>query len=396
MFHLPKVHPFPARMASDIVWKRLQPAKKKRLLILDPMAGSGTTLATARVRGHIAVGFDTDPLAILLSKVWCSDVNKEKAVKIIDETLLKAKEVYRGLSLKEAYPDLADDETRSFIRFWFDDSNRRQLTALGKAIKAIKDKNIQSIMWCAFSRLIITKNSGVSLAMDISHSRPHKVYDQAPVRAFDQFSNAARSILKSAPFDSKNPLFPKAIIRKGDARRLPLENKSVDMVITSPPYLNAIDYLRGHKLSLVWMGYTVSEIRKIRSTNIGTERANKKIERMNAVLRMGEVHKLSDRVNRMLEQYVSDMSHVLSEIKRVLVWKGNAVLVVGDSTIQGVYIRNSQAIKCLAQENGFFVKSMVRRPLPENRRYLPPPSSKLSGVKLAARMREEVLITLTS
>ncbi len=45
------------------------------------------------------------------------------------------------------------------------------------------------------------------------------------------------------------------------------------MIITSPPYLNAIDYLRGHKLSLVWMGQSIARVRNIRSTNIGTEKS---------------------------------------------------------------------------------------------------------------------------
>ncbi len=63
------VHPFPARMAPSIVWDRLL-AKNTPLKILDPMAGSGTTLVIARSRGHAAYGVDRDPLAILIAKLY--------------------------------------------------------------------------------------------------------------------------------------------------------------------------------------------------------------------------------------------------------------------------------------------------------------------------------------
>ena len=49
-------------------------------------------------------------------------------------------------------------------------------------------------------------------------------------------------------------------------------DKYIDKVITSPPYLNAIDYMRGNKFSLVWLGYSLSELRKVRSNSIGAER----------------------------------------------------------------------------------------------------------------------------
>jgi hypothetical protein len=57
------IHPFPARMAPELVWDEL-PDSLPRLRVLDPMAGSGTTLVTAKLRGHEAIGFDRDPLAI--------------------------------------------------------------------------------------------------------------------------------------------------------------------------------------------------------------------------------------------------------------------------------------------------------------------------------------------
>jgi DNA modification methylase len=66
---LKPIHPFPARMGSEIAFnaiKDLPPNSK----ILDPMSGSGTVLRVATEAGHKAVGFDLDPLSVLMARVW--------------------------------------------------------------------------------------------------------------------------------------------------------------------------------------------------------------------------------------------------------------------------------------------------------------------------------------
>jgi len=389
------IHPFPARMASSIVWNKL-PNRNPRLRILDPMAGSGTTLVTARARGHEAIGFDRDPLAVLIAGAWVADVDEEAVEAKAKQVLARATERAQNLTDTTAFPQAADDETKEFLEFWFDETNRRQLTALADTISRLHEPITKSLLWCAFSRLIITKKVGVSLAMDVSHSRPHRKYDEAPVKAFDQFERSVKKVLNASPFKKAGANAPRAEMNQGDARMLSLEDESVDMVITSPPYLNAIDYLRGHKLSLVWMGYTVDELRKIRSTNVGAEITNNHIEEtvvLTAVDQMCDVESLGKRHKGMLCQYMQDMNAILSEIQRVLVENGKAIFVVGNSTLHGNFIRNSDGIKFLAEQIGFETVSSRRRPLPENRRYLPPPESSGAGNQLEKRMREEVILT---
>jgi hypothetical protein len=244
--------------------------------------------------------------------------------------------------------------------------------------------------------MIITKQAGASLAMDVSHSRPHKTYKVAPLRPLKRFLVALDAVLRASPF-SAGKVLPRAVIRKADARKLPLHNGSIDLVVTSPPYLNAIDYLRGHKFSLVWMGHSIKEIRNLRSQNIGTENSrlsSLKTERTSlAIKKMGKTDKLPERSRRMLARYVDDMNTVMAEIHRVLARKGEAVLVVGDSTIQGIFVRNSRALVYLGRANGLTLRSVRRRRLRENRRYLPPPEKKISGKLLRSRMREEVILT---
>jgi len=390
------IHPFPARMAPEIVWSELPKASDARVLsVLDPMAGSGTTVATARLLGHRARGFDTDPLAVLIANAWSSDMNEKRFLDNAAWVLSFAQAIASDISQAEAYPVGADEETKAFVRYWFDPRARTQLTALVRAIEMLSDPAVKNLLWCAFSRLIITKESGVSLAMDVSHSRPHRSYEKGPQKPFDGFFAAARHVARCSPFTAKKKT-PRASVRLGDARKLRLESESVDWVITSPPYLNAIDYMRGHRLSLVWMGHRLAALRNVRATSVGTEVISRNENPPDHIRRAmegtGALAHPSPRVTRMFCRYVEDMDRVMTEVARVLVPKGQALIVVGDSTLRGVFVENSRAIASLGQTRGLDLVSSATRELPAGRRYLPPPGQKGTGAALEARMRTEVVL----
>lgn len=388
------VHPFPARMAPSIVWDAL-PESGRSLRVLDPMSGSGTTLVCARSRGHHAIGCDTDPLALLIARAWCADADPENVKRRAGRVMARARELRDRSTSEESYPKSADSETCKFIDFWFDPETRRELNALATGISRVRSQSEKTLLWCAFSRMIITKIVGASLAMDISHSRPHRVYEVAPVKPFDIFIKAAAKVANNCPRSGRVSDAPAADIRYGDARMLPIDSASVDMVITSPPYLNAIDYLRGHKLSLVWMGHSISEIRSIRSGNIGTEvskgpASNAAIQE--AMKAMADLELLDNRCLGMVRRYIWDMDKVMKECARVLKLKGRAVFVVGNSAIRGVFIKNSEAFIRLADSNGLSLVSRSIRPIETKRRYLPPPESERAGGRMQGRMREEVIL----
>lgn len=118
------IHPFAARMAPEIAFEALK-GLKKNSIVLDPMVGSGTVLRTVSEHGFNGIGFDIDPLAVLMSKAWTTPFNSEKiklkAEEILDEVNeLESKSIY--------LPWIDDDQpTKSFINFWF---GRKQVNSL--------------------------------------------------------------------------------------------------------------------------------------------------------------------------------------------------------------------------------------------------------------------------
>ncbi|HEY0684555.1 MAG TPA: hypothetical protein VGD45_19615 [Steroidobacter sp.] len=390
------IHPFPARMAPGIALEALGDSSKP-LRVLDPMAGSGTVLAVARSKGHKAFGVDLDPLAVLLANVWTRTVDPEEVTEKASEVLSRAKNRMKSLTPGQAYPS-GDQETREFIRYWFDEYARQQLAALATSIDLVRDQPIRDALWCGFSRLIITKQAGASLAMDLSHSRPHKKFDRAPLNPFTKFESAVNLVVSNCPQKGEGPVGPVTVMKRGDARALDVESDSIDLVLTSPPYLNAIDYMRCSKFTLVWMGYTASELRQIRAASVGTEASRQEAsdaEWVSALIKQLRLTPaLSSRDHALLATYAWDMSQAMAEVSRVLRKGGRAVYVVGDSSSKGTFIRNSKIVTAVAERHGLKFLDSHWRNLPANRRYLPPPKHAAAGAQLGARMRREVIVEL--
>ena len=390
------VHPFPARMAPGIALGVILKSERP-LRILDPMMGSGTVVALARAEGHRAIGIDIDPLAVLISKVWTSAVDRETLQEKSAIVLARAQSVFKTLPSGSAYPRSSDKETRRFIRYWFDDYARRQLASLAIAINRVRNPAVRDVLWCGFSRLIIVKKAGASLAMDLAHSRPHKSFETAPIKPFDNFIAAVDRVLENCISHSGSDRGPAPVIKRADARKLPIRNDSIDLVLTSPPYLNAIDYMRCSKFSLVWMGRSTAELSIVRSQSVGSEVGKKvtsderHISQLISKLKLSP--KLSIRHEGILTRFIDDMQKSLNEVSRVLAPGGKAIYVIGENTVSGTYIRNSEIVRAVAKKAGLKFQNKSTRRLPQNRRYLPPPSSAKRGATLGTRMRREVILS---
>lgn len=384
------IHPFPARMAPEIAFEALDGLAKKSF-ILDPMVGSGTVMRTISELGYKGVGFDVDPLAVLMTKAWTSQIHESGFLKASDKILSESKQLN---SRKIHLPWIDEDQpTKDFIKFWFASRQIADLRKLSYSIHNHK-REYSTLYKIALSRLIITKNKGASLAADVSHSRPHRVREQNDFDVLSEFQKSCYQIVKAI---SVEKLKGEIQISRGDARNLKsIGNNSVDSIITSPPYLNALDYMRGHKLSLVWLGHNISSLTTIRSTSVGAEKAPNKnaniIQARGIVDQIQNFESLPIRIKNMVYRYALDMENIIKESSRVLKKNRNATFVIGNSSLKGVYIDNTLIAAGAAYACGLKLVDSKEREIPQNKRYLPPPSG-TSNTGLNARMRTETILT---
>jgi DNA modification methylase len=185
-------------------------------------------------------------------------------------------------------------------------------------------------------------------------------------------------------------------VRLGDSRKISsVDAHSVDAVVTSPPYLNAIDYLRGHRLGLVWLGHGVEKIRAVRSDSIGTERQNQGTRDallINTLLRgSGDVDQLRTSELGMVERYALDVYQFMKQLRRLIKPDGQILLVVGDSCLRGVDVSNARINIAAAELAEMRLVGKTQRPLPLGKRYLPTPNASES-LSLSKRMRHETIL----
>ena len=383
---LSTIHPFPARMAPELA--RLSIARAPAgSRVIDPMCGSGTVLRAAVEAGLQCVGFDIDPLSALISKVWTSRVDafgiEAKAIKTVEDA--------KSLSVNEvSLPD--DKDTAAFVAYWFAPA---QIDALGRLAAVIRreDTPENDLLAVAFSRIIISKEMMASLARDTSHSRPHRVASHNDFDAYAGFLRSARYVAKRLLPDK---IDGSADVRLGDARRLDgVENSSFDLAITSPPYLNAIDYMRGHRLTLVWLGYKLDSLRKIKSENVGIEKAlpvSQASLDVTPFVKKKKDSRIEARHIGWILRYATDMKAVLIQLKRIVKPDGEAVLILGNSFLRGAFIDNAGITETLAISVGFRLMDRTSRNIPARRRYLPPPRNDAQSA-LDFRMRTETVLT---
>ncbi len=388
------VHPFPARMAPELALNSLS-SLNANSIVLDPMAGSGTVLRQALSMGHHALGFDMDPLAVLMSRVWTSSVDKAAVQEELDSLLKESEQV----DLRTDRLPWHDHETQQFVRYWFGDAQRKALTRLAfvmdrrrQSLRSDIRRAALDVLQVAMSRIIVTKEQCASLARDTSHSRPHRV---ALTSDYDVVEGYKRSVAQLVTRLEGNQSLAKkhgtVNVSLGDARAISLADASVDAIMTSPPYLNAIDYMRGHRLSLVWLGHSISELRTIRSNTVGTERSYdiRCATAEEIAIAMCDLNRLAPNQQRMIIRYAGDLNLMMRQAARVLKVNGTATYVLGNSCLKETFIRNSEGVSKAGALAGLELIKEAERDLPAASRYLPVTQSG----SLSKRMRTETILT---
>lgn len=416
-------HAFPAKFPPQLPRKFICHLTTYDDIILDPMSGSGTSILEACLEGRKSIGLDIDPLAILLAKVKTTPLDKRE-VNCIGQLILKnafEATINSSDKLQNLLDERFDRKTKEFVDYWFAQETQLELIALITEIEKIENLDIRVFFELIFSSLIITKSGGVSLAFDLAHTRPHKVKiavsptgkylfgkeleTEIPENKLRYVMKKLRSALsefkKGFNTNHKNLLMPAQLIEIpevsfGNAQNMPLNNNSIDLIVTSPPYAsNAIDYMRAHKFSLVWLGKSISELSEKRKEYIGAEATqNFSFEKLppKTTRIVEEISTLDQKKGLVLHRYYSEMTLVLNEMYRVLKPGKAAVLVVGTSILRG---RDSETQNCLAEIGaslGFEVPGIGVRNLDRNRRMMPAGKKIDYDSQIQQRMHQEYVI----
>jgi len=338
---------YPCKFIPEIPRWFLKKYISKNSTILDPFSGSGTTLLEAFINGYDSVGIEINKLSKLLIEVKTTILSK-KDIEIIENFYHKI-----DYNIKYTSPLINN------LNHWFDEDNLKNLLIIKSNINKIQKKSIQNFLNICFISIIrkSSKADNVSPKPYVSTKISKK-----KVNVCAEFEKTITIYLKNnidlSNIDTK---LGNVDILLGDATQFTLDKK-FDGAITSPPYINAFDYVRILRLETLWLDLsTEEELKKSKKFHVGTE--NITLKEYDDYSILGESELLKNYYNQLIDidkkravvlvKFFNDMKKNLILVRNHL--KSNKVysIVIGNSRVRNIEIESWKVISEIAQYNGF-------------------------------------------
>lgn len=235
-------HRYPARFPTEVVTAMFAGVEERLgrvpQIVLDPFAGSGTTLAAARQLGIASIGVEISDVGILITKVRLFPPrNAEQAREIVEGWL-------------DRPPRITVSRIDPTLESWLGARNASLLSSYMDRWAALTDIRIKRFAALAISSALRPASRWLpgSIKPQIDPTREPPALDLALRRS-------VRALARDCEYERFDPPFPRTRVLQGDATQLRLQPDSVDAVITSPPYFITYDYYDVHRLSYLAFGW---------------------------------------------------------------------------------------------------------------------------------------------
>jgi DNA modification methylase len=360
-------------------------------VVLDPFCGSGTTLLESLIHPVFprdSLGVEINPIGRLIAKVKTTPIDTE----ILQDKIGKIKKRAKTFS------GLKPNVTSKKLKFWFSESAIIELNKIKCLIEEQEDSfaDADDFLWLSFSSIVRrasladpfipppvllklskyekTATKYMYLSNYLNKARKPSLtnaYFNSIEKNFDRLQQINKKLYndKSAPKASiiwdnakqikSAPILKKGILKKDRAK--PLGSKSVDLILTSPPYLTAQKYVRTLTLELLWLDLlNEKEIGCLDRETIGTERSPLKEANISQETNIKSVDDLvkwsllkSRERSVIILNYFLGMQQSISEMYRVLKNDSYAIIVIGNNEVLGRKVETYSLIIDIAISAGF-------------------------------------------
>lgn len=344
--------------------------------VLDPFCGCGTTVVEAALNGYSGIGIDINPMSAFISEVKCRSYTDEE-VKIIIELTKTLPYI-----LKQQVPSDKYLKKYKEVEKFFSSGNYNRLIAIREVIdnqKNVVGNKLYELLLCAYICIIEEvsdrKRDGNGLKTQVS-----KVED---VENFfiEKLREMAGDIQKHRI--SKNVI---SIVDNGNAMNLSdivkIYSKNIDkslgVIMYSPPYANSFDYFESYKMEVILADYAddMKKIGKYRQQAVESfiGRSDKRVESRdfidwmsqeieNAIpekeARTGKRDSRTRKVPKMIKGYFTDMEKVISESANVLAAGKKCYIVVDQSAYLGRIVPTDLFLAAIAEHYDFKVTDII-------------------------------------
>lgn len=348
----------------------LEDYKGQDISVFEPFAGCGTTLVECQKQGFKSVGNESQEL-------MCNIINAK-----LNWTITK-QQFSHGVRTIENYVENNKDTDKTAVQFHpllqtlYDEPTLRELYNIRDGIKRLRNNNTRLFFNLALSQTLHKAAIHPIAVPYISRSK----FQRDSGKAWEKFLHISAQMM--ADIDQMPYHEQLASLYNWDSRTKNPEiaDSSCGLCITSPPYLNNLDYGEVSKVHSHFFGITsdwndiTEKVRRKLVTGATTHYRDNDFKMaefkqtefaVNNPDVMGKLMPLYNQIKAnskgrggkksfhiLMMHYFEDMYYVLKEMRRVLADGSEAYLILGDSAPYGIYVSTTQILGDIAMSSGF-------------------------------------------
>lgn len=317
---LHRIAPYVGRIKPSFAHFLIKYATKPGDLILDPFCGIGTIPTEASLMGRNGIGVDLNPYAYYISLAKTD--NKRDLGQLI--------EYVNKIKINTSKIDLS--KIPAWVKEYYNHETLKEILFLIEKLK--KDKQY-FILGCLIG--ISQGHRPGHLSKPVAWTLPYKPRPDDKGEYREAKSRLIQKLIRTYRNNFSDIGNLKTYL--ADARKLPLENNSIDHIISSPPYYDTLDYVNSHRLRLAIAGYYDEVFKK----------------------------KLRNILIQQYDTYLEEMKKTFYEMKRVLKTGGYCILIVGDCSKGNKIVNTANEIGPLLNDIGFTCHGIIEDEIPKNK-----------------------------
>lgn len=363
-------HRYPAKFIPQLVETLIQEyILSENAHINDPFMGSGTTVVTGISKGFRTSGTDINGIAYLMTKVKSTPIEPNYLDKKINQIILRISFLNnKGILFTDDIIPLIPEKHIERIDYWFDEKNKMELGKILKVIYEEVDEVIRDFLLIAFSHIL--KSCSIWLQ---GSTKPTRDFKKNPAKSYEVFrihlkkmQRGNEEFYRIVPQKVKKSLKEYLNIKAQDAKNQPVTNNSVDLIVSSSPYVTSYEYADLHQLSTIWLDFA-DNLTAYKKEFIGSDYKNSKDKELKSIIAQEIVNKMQQKSKKMareIEAFFIDMQDVFDESYRILKKGGRCCYVIGDTMLKGVDILNAEVFVESLQFSGLTIDRIIKREIP--------------------------------
>lgn len=379
-------YPFVEGYSKEFIKSIIDEVDKKNLVCLEPFSGSGTTSLELQHNNIPCYSFEINPFMYLIAKVKLEDDYDLNKVELWHDFIQTNRAVINA-DLKTVFSTLYEGNNKE--KWNYDKAVGLAVQKLKTAISLVKEEKYKSLFLVVLSSILLDVSNLYRNGKCLSYKKNWEETNLSEADVFKKFDDKMDKEIKiDIQLINKTKQNNRVLLFNEDSR-VGIEKKvpdnSIDLVITSPPYLNSRDYTDTYMLELKTLGLTSSyeEVRNLREKtfrshvqikweddeSINNRTLNNTLKLLKGCSKEQDIWNSS--ILDMVRLYFVDMKKIFHVLYKKVKIGGRIYFNVSNSAYFNVMINTLEICAEIAESEGFNVieirKARKLKPSPQQK-----------------------------